>query len=289
MTKYRLLVLILLIISHFVVFGDTNIDESTVDYSINWKDQQLEIVIKSIFSDITKPLPSIKFSTEMSIEKRLNYILLNGIEQLTIDSRTKGEDFIKTHPSVIEHIFDIVPSLIKEHSLFTSDFKSLNTKYTLNLYPDIAALFIPHSRTSTMTPTLDFIPSADFSGIVIYVDNLLPMYGKQNKGSFSPSLFPKIFDEGLNLVIGPIIVDPDVILKTGTVGYQGLSDSLELARIGLNPLKIKARKIFGINNTDLIISTRDADKILSRQNNIDLILQGKILIIYDHIDRDNSF
>ena len=105
MIKYRLLVLILLIISQFMVFGDPNIEDTTIDYSINWKDQQLEIVIKSIFSDITKPLPSIKFSTEMSIEKRLNYILLNGIEQLTIDSRTKGEDFIKTHPSVIEHIF----------------------------------------------------------------------------------------------------------------------------------------------------------------------------------------
>ncbi|MCK5200842.1 MAG: hypothetical protein KAR21_20950, partial [Spirochaetales bacterium] len=231
-----------------------------------------------------KPLPSIKFSTEMGIEKRLNYILLNGIEQLTIDSRTKGEDFVKMHPSLINHIFNLVPSLIKEHSLFTPDFKSLDTKYTLNLYPHITALFIPHSRTSTVTPTMDFIPSADFSGIVIYVDNLLPMYEKQNTGSFSPSLFPKIFDEELNLVIGPLMVDPEVILTIGTVGYQGLSDSLELERTGLNPLKLKARGIFGINNTDLIISTRDADKILSRQNNIDLILQGKILIIYDHID-----
>lgn len=289
MLKTRILVFLVLIVSQIVVYGDTNIDESTVDYSINWKDQQLEIVIKSTFSDITKPLPGVKFSTEMSIEKRLNYILLNGIEQITIDSRTKGEDFIKTHPSVIDHIFDIAPLLIKEHSLFTPDFKSLDTKYTLNLYPDIAALFIPHSRTSTVTPILDFIPSADFSGIVIHVDNLLPMYGKQNTGSFSPSLFPKIFDEELNLVIGPLMVDPEVVLKTGTVGYQGLSDSLELARIGLNPLKLRARGIFGIYNTDLIISTRDADKILSRQNNIDLILQGKILIVYDRIDRDNSF
>lgn len=284
MVKKRLLVLILLIISGFVVYGDTNIGKSTIDYSINWKDQQLEIVIKSTFSDTIKPLPSIKFSTEMDIKKRLNYILLNGIEEITIDSRTRGEDFIKMNPYVINHIFNAVPLLIKEQSQFAPDFKSLKTKYTLNLYPDIAALFIPHSRTSTMTPKLDFIPSADFSGIVIYVDNLLPMYGKHNKGSFSPSLFPKIFDEELNLVIGPLMVDPDVILKNGTVGYQGLSDSLQLERIGLNPLKLKARKIFGINNTDLIISTRDSDKILSRQHNIDLILQGKILIIYDRID-----
>ena len=131
---------------------------------------------------------------------------------------------------------------------------------------------------------MDFIPSADFSGIVIYVDNQLPMYGKQSNGAFSPSLFPRIFDEELNLVVGPLMVDPETIRKAGTVGYQTLSDSLDLARIGQNPLRLKARGIFGTNNTDLIISTREADKILSRQNNLDLITQGKILIIYDHTD-----
>ena len=281
MTKYLVLILFFLIFSQIIVFGDSNIDESSVVYSINWKDQQLEIIITSTFSDMTKPLPSIKFSTEENIKKSLKYILLNGIELVTIDSRTTGEDFIKMHPSIINSIVDIVPSMIKEHSLFSSDFKSLNTKYTLDIYPDIATLFIPHSRTSTVTSTLNFIPSADFSGIVIYVDNMLPMYGKQNTGSFSPSLFPKIFDQELNLVIGPLMVDPEIIKKTGIVGYQGLSDSLDLVRIGRNPLKVKARGIFGINNTDLIISTRDADKILSRQNNIDLILQGKILIIHE--------
>ncbi len=284
MTKYRLLVLIFLIVLQVLMYGESHEDEFIVDYSINWKDQQLEIIVTSTLLNMQKPLPAVKFNTEKNIEKRLKYILLNGIELLTIDSRTKGEDFIKMYPSAINSIFDMVPSLIKVHSFFTPNLRSLNTKYTLNIYPDIAALFIPHSRTSTVTPKLNFIPSADFSGIVIYVDNQLPMYGKQNDGSFSPGLFPRIFDEELNLVIGPLMVDPEIIRKEGTIGYQTLSDSLDLARIGQNPLKVKARGIFGINNTDLIISTREADKILSRQNNLDLITQGKILIIYDHID-----
>ncbi len=281
MTKHRLLILFFLILSQIAVYGDSNFNNSSIDYSINWKNHQLEIAITSTFSDMTKPLPSIKFLTEKNIQKGLNYILLNGIERLTIDSKTLGEDFIKMHPSVINSIFDIAPSMVKEYSRFTPDFKSLVTKYTLDIYPEIATLFIPHSRLSTITPTLNFSPSADFSGIVIYVDNMLPMYGKQSKGSFSPSLFPRIFNEELNLVIGSLMLDPKIIMETGIVGYQELSDTIDLTRIGQNPLKIKARKIFGINNTDLIISTRDADKILSRQNNIDLIQHGKILIIYE--------
>ena len=42
--------------------------------------------------------------------------------------------------------------------------------------------------------------------------------------------------------------------------------------------------LFGIYNTDLIISTGDAQKILSKQHNIDLIKKGRILIIYHHVD-----
>lgn len=284
MAKKQFLVFLVLIVLQVLMYGESHEDEFIVEYSINWKDQQLEFLVTSTLLNTQRPLPAVKFNTEKNIEKRLNYILLDGIELLTIDSRTTGEEFIKMYPSAINSIFDMVPSLIKIHSLFTPDLKSIITTYTLNIYPDVAALFIPHSRTTTVTPKLNFIPSADFSGIVIYVDNPLPMYGKQNNGSFSPSLFPRIFDEELNLVIGPLMVDPETIRKAGTVGYQTLADSLDLARIGQNPLRLKARGIFGTNNTDLIISTREADKILSRQNNLDLITQGKILIIYDHID-----
>lgn len=284
MTKYRLLVFIFLVISQITIFGDTNEKNTIIDYSIDWKNQQLGITIKSTFPNMIKPLPRLKFSTEKRIEQDLNYILLNGIELLTIDSRTMGKDFIKMNPSAINSIFAMVPSLIKVNSVFAPDLKSLYITYTLSIYPDIASLFIPHSRTSIVTPKLNFIPSADFSGIVIYVDKQLPMYGKQSNGTFSPSLFPKIFDEELNLIIGPFMADPEIIKKTGTVGYQTLSDSLDLTRIGQNPLKVKARGLFGINNTDLIISTREADKILSRQSNLDLITQGKILIIYYHVD-----
>lgn len=284
MIKKQVLLYLFFTVLQFVVYGYTNVEEPTVNYSINWKDQQLEIVIISTFSDITKPLPSIKSSTERGIKKNLTYILLNGIELLTIDSRTRGKEFIRKDPSIIDYIFNLVPLMIKEHSLFAPDLKSLTTKYTLDIYPHLAELFIPHSRISKVTPTLDFIPSANFSGIVIYVDNSLPMYGKQNRGTFSPSLFPKIFDEELNLVGSPFVVDLEIIKKRGTVGYQDLSDPLDLERIGNYPLKLKARGLFGINNTDLIISTREANKIVSRQNNIDLIWQGKVLIVYDHAD-----
>ncbi len=285
MIHYRpFIVIVILLVLQTFVYGFTEETDSEIEYSFNWKNTQLEILVTSSLNNITRPLPSLKFSIESEIKQKLPYILLNGIELLTIDSRTKGKDFIKKHPDVIASIFDLSPELVKVSSLFTSNFKTLITKYTLDIYPNIAKLFIQHTRISKLTPILNFIPSADFTGIVIYVDKKLPMYGKQSKGSFRPSLFPRIFDEKLNLLMGPLMVDPDIIRTSGTIGYQTLSDSLDLKRTGLNPLEIKARGLFGINNTDLLISERDADKILSRQNNLDLIKQGKILIIFNDLN-----
>ena len=285
MIKNRLfLITIIILLSHSIVYGNPDTEEQQISYEIDWKKQLLQITITTPISNNTKPLPSTKSSIETDLKQKLPYILLNGIETITIDSRTSGEDFIKMHPDVIAAIFDLSPHLIKVHSIFSNNLKVLNIKYSMDIYPFISKLFIAHTRTSKPSPILDFIPSADFTGIVIYVDKKLPMFGKQNEGSFIPSLFPKIYDKKLNLVMDNLMVSPDSINTSGTVGYQTLSDPLDLPRIGLNPLKVKARGIFGINNTDLLISERDAVKILSRQNNLDLIKQGKILIIYNNID-----
>ena len=277
---FKILLILLFIQINVTVF--TNEIEPVVEYSINWNMQQLEIYVTSPLNNINRPLPSLKFSIESEIKQNLPYILLKGIESIIIDSRTNGESFINIHQDVITAIFELSPELVKVSSLFNNNLKILNTKYTLDIYPHIADLFIPHTRTNKLSPILDFIPSADFTGIVIYVDKQLPMYGKQSEGSFIPSLFPKIYDEKLNPVMDHIMIDPQIIRKSGSVGYQFFLDSLDLERIGQSPLELKARGIFGINNTDLLISTRDADKILSRQNNLNLIEQGKVLIIYNN-------
>lgn len=286
MIKNRLLLFtIIILLSHSMVYSNESLDKEQISYEIDWKNQLFEITVTTLIEDTLKPLPSIKFSIETDLKQKLPYILLNGIETITIDSRTSGEDYIRMHPDVITSIFELSSQLKKVHSIFTNNLKTLNIKYSLDIYPFIGKLFISHTRTSKLSPILDFIPSADFTGIVIYVDKKLPMYGKQNAGSFTPSLFPKIYDEKLNLVMDNLMVSPDSIKTSGTVGYQTLSDPLDLERIGLNPLELKARGIFGINNTDLLISERDAVKILSRQNNLDLIKLGKIVIIYNDDDQ----
>jgi hypothetical protein len=284
MKNRQITVLVLLFVFKIFLFADSEGIIQDIDYSINWQSRQLEIAVENSISNFSKPIPSIKFNLEKDIEQDLPYLLLKCIETIIIDSKTTGKDYIRKHPTVIASIYNLSSELLKTQSVFTEDLQSLKTKYTLDIYPSIADIFIPHTRISSPQISLNFTPSADFSGIVIYVDEYLPMYGKQSTGMFNPSLFPKIFDEKLNIIVDTVMIDPNVIKNIGTMGFQTLTDSLDIARIGQNPIELKARRIFGINNTDLIISDRDADRILSREHNLDLIRAGKILIIHNNID-----
>jgi len=278
----KLIILIFLFFSFLSFnYAETNQNQRFIQYSVKWDSRELKIAITNTLPMSEKSLPSLKSIIENENKIDLPFITLNGIQELTIDSKTNGKEYIKKHPNIIEAILELAADFTKDSSIFSLDFKSLVTTYTINIYPDIAGLFLNHSRTTILTPILDFVPSSSFSGIVIYVDTNLPLYGKHSTGNYTPCLFPRVYNEQLDLIVDPLMVNPEIIKKEGTVGYQTSAKTLDLARIGNSPLKIKARGIFGINNTDLIISTRDAEKILSRMENLELIKQGKILIIYE--------
>ncbi len=280
MKKLNIVLFLILLLQSFG-YAETNKNQKIIEYSVKWDRRKFIIAITNTVPMSEKSLPSLKFILENRNRTDLPYIILNGIRKLTIDSKTKGNKYITEHPNTIEAILDLADDFTKESSIFSLDFKSLVTIYSINIYPDIAGLFLNDSRTTMLTPDLNFVPSATFSGIVIYVDAKLPLYGKHSTGNYSPCLFPKVYNEQLDLIAAPLMVNPEIIRKEGTVGYQSSVKTLDLARIGHSPLKIKARGIFGINNTDLIISTRDAEKILSRMENLELIKQGKILIVYE--------
>ena len=278
---------ILISIIVFLIFltfssAETSKNQRFINYTVNWDRHEFDIEITNVLPLSDKSLPSLKSIIENNNKTDLPYIILSGIQKITINSKTKGAEYITEHPNTIKNILDLAPDFVKISSLFSLDFKFLVTTYSIDIYPAIAELFLKHSRTTKLTQNLNFVPSASFTGIVIYVDNNLPLYGKHSKGNYSPCLFPRIFNEQLDLIVDPLMVDPDIIKKEGTVGYQTSAKLLNIARVGNSPIKIKARGIFGINNTDLIISTRDSEKILSKTENLELIKQGKILIIYEN-------
>jgi len=130
---------------------------------------------------------------------------------------------------------------------------------------------------------LEFIPSGDFTGIVVYAQGVYPVRGEPNRTSIiHPSIFPSIYDAEMNLIIEREMVEPNVLTTSGMVGY---SDSTDLAdyreRTGPSPLTTMALEVFGKNRTDIIIPVAAGNRIRSRDHTLDLISKGRIVIIYD--------
>ena len=98
--------------------------------------------------------------------------------------------------------------------------------------------------------------------------------------SFIPSASPKIIDEDGREVYGSAYVGKEWVERQGIVGYaKSLNEAKANQRVAENPLVIKATKVSGANNRDLVISNEDARKIRELAKNINFLDRAKVIIV----------
>jgi hypothetical protein len=95
----------------------------------------------------------------------------------------------------------------------------------------------------------------------------------------------------MSLIYERSMMDPDRARSAAMIRYaspsgvfhptpSGLSPELA-ALVGGNPLRIIARGVYGIRPTDPIIDREDALLILSSEENIRLLREGRVAIVLD--------
>ncbi len=82
---------------------------------------------------------------------------------------------------------------------------------------------------------------------------------------FSPALAPRLLEEGTaKVVFGPHLVQLASLARQGPVGYAaGMSDAQQSARVGANPLIVRAIGAAGARKGDLLLSQKDAERALA--------------------------
>lgn len=272
---------IIVIILFILPFIHLSAGTLTVQSVINWDISTWVLTIENDLPVSDMTLPSRKSQAEEYIRKDLKNIIFTGIQPLVLNSRTTVKEYISQHPEVIEDIYNLSDKAHRDFALLSKDMKKIKIQYTIALYPYIVEIFSNNQHPLPLDTLLIFSPSTDFSGIVIYVKKSLHLFGKNRFGHYVPALFPRVFNEQMDLIVDKAFVSPEVINTWGMVGFRtdlNLTESTK--RIGMNPIKIVARGLFGINNTDIIIPDSEALKILSRKHNIELVKKGRILIVY---------
>ena len=98
--------------------------------------------------------------------------------------------------------------------------------------------------------------------------------------TFTPSASVKILDEDGREVYGSAYVSKDWAEKHGIVSYvKGLDEAKANQRVAGNPLVIKAIKVTGPNNKDLVISNDDARRVRDLAKNLNFLDAAKVVII----------
>ncbi len=129
-----------------------------------------------------------------------------------------------------------------------------------------------------------YVTTRKFTGILISATGVLPAAGTNRMTAARPALFPRLWDEQMNLVLEKGMCSPQALARWGMVGYaQGLDDPVVSLRAGVLPLRLAARGVFGDKAADIVISTDGARQILALPENISLLQQGRVVIVYDSL------
>jgi len=109
-----------------------------------------------------------------------------------------------------------------------------------------------------------------YTGLIFDAQNL----------SFIPSASVKVLDEDGREVYGSAYVSKDWAEKQGIVSYvKDMDQAKANQRVAGNPLVIKAIKVTGPNNKDLVISNDDARRIRDLAKHLNFLDAAKVVII----------
>ena len=130
------------------------------------------------------------------------------------------------------------------------------------------------SKPSTSKP----VPEATAKRAENYTGLIIDARGLGAK----PAMYPRILTEGGDSVYDVSSANPNATIEEGLVAYRkNLNASKEVARIGNNPLIIKASKVSGKYGADIVVSDSDAQKIYQADSKSGILGEAKVVVVID--------
>ena len=255
-------------------------EQITYERAVDWRDGSYSLLIDVELEGDELFLPSIRHTIEQDIFNQLPRIMQNSIADFPVDSAHTVRDYTEENPLLTRTLEELAHKGVREYSHLSKDMTSFKLKYRYNLYPDIISLFVEHTYNYKPARFLHYEPTNDFWGLVIYARGEYPVHGEDDETAVVPSLFPRIYDENMNLILEKGMLPPKVLYTRGVAAYtEELNERRYLERIGYTPLRTIATGVFGINRTDIIIPNNAARKLLTSDHNRSMLQEGRILII----------
>ncbi len=253
-----------------------------LESALDWGERLLNI-------ELSVPIEKLELQTRYHvngvIESNFSVWLYNAVQNLQVDSQRTLKDFWGS--DILKNPYTFLKSILKnEFSVFYPDLRAFRTIYKINIYPDLIQVWVnEHFRHEELLPAIINEAATEFSGLIIYVKDDLPVHGEPyNMAKLKPALFPRLYSEDLSLILSYHNVEKQALLQHGMFNYDiepNVGKYKDL--IGNFPLRIVAHELFGSARTDLIISNSDAMKLLENLHIREIMQQGRILVLYESV------
>ena len=249
--------------------------------SVDWTKNDF---YSSISLDVRKQnlnSPSGKNAAEALIKLKMPSLVKDPLLTLFVDNSNYLGDIVSGGSINLEQITEIIENGKRNSPVFSADAKTLNTTNIIKI-TNLSAILVRHQYPYTAQEPLDSVPSRAYTGIIIDARGTIPVHGEYIESEVYPCFFPQIWDDNMNLIYERNMIDRNIASARGIVRYDYSDDDRRYEDVtGTDPLYIKAYKVYGRNRTDPILRRRDALKILTVPENLELLKSGKVAILLD--------
>lgn len=280
--KSNILLRILFSVAFFCLSVNAIISQTVSSESfVDWTEGSFVSSLSLDMNAAGLDFPTGKTAAVNRINKQLPMLIKDPLLTLNVDSSMQLEDLVLNGTMSFDKITKIIDNGHKTPGILSRKDMSIEMSHSMNLI-NLSSPLVKHSQSYSPKAPIEQVTSRPYTGIIIDARGTLPIHGEFVKEQGEPCFFPKIWDETMDLLYERNMTDAEIAQTDGIVAYDYSDDeSKYLDRIGKDPLRIKARQLYGMNRTDPVISRNDALKILSIPENLELLEQGKIVILLD--------
>jgi len=244
--------------------------------SVNWQDQML------YSTGIGSPNPQVPLAAQRAGAIRAAKLdalrqMLETVKGMSLTSETTvrnamiENDVIETKVSGIVKNFKTVDTRYLSDGSVEVDVEMPLSGILLDaILPQVGGM-APGNLSYNVSPQANFT-NAVITGLVIDARGL----------GLRPAMAPKVLDENGNEVYGTGYVSRDYAVQIGVVGYEkDIDRARNDDRVKDNAAVVKALRVSGTNQSDIVISNADAANIQAAGKNLNFMEQCKVMFILD--------
>ena len=248
---------------------------------IDWQERRIDTTATLDAREAGIILPEGRETAAGLVRANLPDLTSAALFSVTVDSSTTLGAAVREGDVALSQALSIIDGAETTHLWFSRDLRRGSVSAELGL-SSLEELFVQHQTPYRPKRPLESIATRAYSGIVIDARGQLPIHGEFTEARLTPALFPKVWSGEMNLVYERNMVSPEIARQEGIVAYATSPDDENcIARVGPDPLYIRATGVYGIFKTDAVIARRDYLRILCDEGNLRLLEQGKVAILCD--------